>query len=85
VAWRAGVDSSGHRLYNSTAEPRHQDSGCLVREGGAKLSELDPEEPYALTCQVGLRGYIACRILEQHGFDAVNVSGGAASLRVAQS
>ena len=27
-------------------------------------------------CQSGLRSYLACRILVQHGFDAANVDGG---------
>jgi peroxiredoxin family protein/rhodanese-related sulfurtransferase/TusA-related sulfurtransferase len=29
-----------------------------------------------VTCQVGLRGYLACRILSQNGFDCYNLSGG---------
>ncbi|MEG2660452.1 MAG: FAD-dependent oxidoreductase [Oscillospiraceae bacterium] len=40
------------------------------------LSELDKTKPVYVTCQVGLRGYIAARILTQNGFDAYNLSGG---------
>lgn len=40
------------------------------------LSELDREKPVYVTCQVGLRGYLASRILSQHGFDVYNLSGG---------
>jgi len=41
-----------------------------------RLDELDKNKPVYLTCQVGLRGYVAARILVQHGFDAYNLSGG---------
>ena len=41
-----------------------------------RLSELDKNKPIYVTCQVGLRGYIACRILSQNGFDCYNLSGG---------
>ncbi|NOY69258.1 MAG: FAD-dependent oxidoreductase [Deltaproteobacteria bacterium] len=42
----------------------------------SRLSELDKNKRYILFCAVGLRGYIGCRILSQHGFDARNLSGG---------
>lgn len=41
-----------------------------------RLSELDQTKKVYVTCQVGLRGYAACRILRQHGFDCFNLSGG---------
>lgn len=41
-----------------------------------RLGELDPKKPVYVTCRVGLRGYLATRILKQHGFDAYNLSGG---------
>ena len=47
------------------------------------VGQLDPLASYATVCQVGLRGYLACRILGQRGLDVVNVSGGATSLRAA--
>lgn len=41
------------------------------------LEELDKQRPIVVTCAVGLRGYLACRILLQHGFkDVRNLSGG---------
>lgn len=40
------------------------------------LEELDKSKPVYVTCQVGLRGYIACRILSQRGFECYNLSGG---------
>lgn len=52
------------------------------------LSELDREKPVYVTCQVGLRGYLASRILCQHGFDVYNLSGGSRlyqSIRTSES
>ncbi|MDD4945412.1 MAG: FAD-dependent oxidoreductase [Gallionella sp.] len=41
------------------------------------LHELDRDQPVVLFCQIGLRGYLAYRILKQHGFTQVrNLSGG---------
>lgn len=42
-----------------------------------RLSQLDPAKPTVTFCQVGQRGYIAQRILRQHGFaDVKNLKGG---------
>ena len=42
-----------------------------------RLGELDPEKPLIVFCQVGLRGYLAYRILKQSGFkDVRNLTGG---------
>jgi len=40
------------------------------------IDELDKAKPVYVTCQVGLRGHVAARILTQHGFDCFNLSGG---------
>ena len=40
------------------------------------LNRLNPGKPVYVTCRVGLRGYLATRILLQHGFRAFNLSGG---------
>lgn len=40
------------------------------------LGELDRSKPIYVNCQSGLRSYIACRILAQHGYDCYNFSGG---------
>lgn len=42
----------------------------------ARLGELDKNRAIVASCQVGLRGYLAERILKQHGFNASNLSGG---------
>ncbi|OQB15963.1 MAG: Coenzyme A disulfide reductase [Firmicutes bacterium ADurb.Bin193] len=41
-----------------------------------RLGEFDRSNTYYITCQVGLRGYLACRILSQKGFQCYNLSGG---------
>ncbi|HEY5653583.1 MAG TPA: FAD-dependent oxidoreductase [Pontiella sp.] len=41
-----------------------------------KLGDLDKAKEYLVFCQVGLRGYLASRILEQNGFKCRNLSGG---------
>lgn len=41
-----------------------------------RLEELDKRKPVLVYCQVGLRGYLASRILTQNGFTAYNLSGG---------
>jgi len=42
----------------------------------AKLVELDRGKDYVTVCAVGLRAYLACRILTQNGFSSRNLSGG---------
>lgn len=41
----------------------------------SRISELDPDQPYVVSCQAGLRSYIAERILRQHGFTVLNLDG----------
>lgn len=41
-----------------------------------RLGELDPAKPVYVMCQSGLRSYVACRILSQHGFHCYNFAGG---------
>ena len=41
-----------------------------------RLHELNLNKPIYVTCQIGLRGYIASRILSQNGFDTYNLNGG---------
>ncbi len=42
----------------------------------SRIGELDKSKRIYVTCQVGVRGYAAARILTQNGFDAYNLSGG---------
>jgi CoA-disulfide reductase len=41
-----------------------------------KLDELPREQTIYVSCQVGLRGYLAARILQNNGFKVMNVDGG---------
>jgi len=41
-----------------------------------RLGEFDKQTQYVSTCQVGLRGYVAERVLRQNGFNVANLSGG---------
>ncbi|MDR2029534.1 MAG: FAD-dependent oxidoreductase [Treponema sp.] len=41
-----------------------------------RIKELDTGKPVYVICRIGLRGYIAARILSQNGFEVYNLSGG---------
>jgi NADPH-dependent 2,4-dienoyl-CoA reductase/sulfur reductase-like enzyme/rhodanese-related sulfurtransferase len=41
-----------------------------------RIGELDISKPVYVICQIGLRGYLAARILSQNGFEVYNLSGG---------
>ncbi|MEN7973521.1 MAG: FAD-dependent oxidoreductase [Verrucomicrobiota bacterium] len=47
------------------------------------LDQFSPEKEYLIFCQVGLRGYLACRILEQNGIKCRNLTGGYKSYMMA--
>ena len=47
-----------------------------VDELRAHLKHLDKSKMYVIYCQVGLRGYLANRILRNHGYKVVNLNGG---------
>lgn len=42
----------------------------------ARLDEIPKNKPVYVSCQVGLRGYLAQRILMENGYDVYNLSGG---------
>ncbi|MHC4138014.1 MAG: FAD-dependent oxidoreductase, partial [Planctomycetota bacterium] len=46
-----------------------------------RVTELPPEEPLIVYCGVGLRGYVAARILKQRGYAVRNLSGGYTTYR----
>ena len=41
-----------------------------------RLEELPRDKKLLVHCATGIRSYIACRILKQHGFTCVNIAGG---------
>ena len=47
-----------------------------VDELRQRIGELEAGKPVYVVCQSGLRSYLACRILAQHGYDCFNFSGG---------
>jgi len=64
-------------------EPAENEMGAIpgainIRLGDlrARLDELDKAKTYVTCCAVGLRGYLAERILKQNGFKVYNLSGG---------
>ena len=64
------------------------DTGCFQKSVNIplnslrdRINELDKDKMIFIYCAVGLRGYIAARLLQQHGFENVkNLSGGLATL-----
>ena len=70
-------------------EPSENEMGAVpgainIPLGGlrARLNELDRAKTYVTCCAVGLRGYLAERILKQNGFRVYNLSGGWATWRL---
>ncbi len=53
-----------------------------VDELRSRTAELPKDREIVVYCQVGLRGYLASRILNQSGFDAINMSGGYKTYRL---
>jgi NADPH-dependent 2,4-dienoyl-CoA reductase/sulfur reductase-like enzyme/peroxiredoxin family protein/TusA-related sulfurtransferase/rhodanese-related sulfurtransferase len=47
-----------------------------------ELQQLSKEREYLVFCQVGLRGYLACRILSQNGYRCKNLIGGYKTYRM---
>ena len=60
--------------YNRGHEPGF--INIQVDELRERLDEVERGKPVYVMCHSGLRSYIACRILTQHGFDCYNFSGG---------
>ncbi|MBE4909460.1 CoA-disulfide reductase [Bacillus luteolus] len=70
-------------LLIDVREPHERDNGFIegsiniplgdIRE---RLEELPKGKTIYLSCQVGLRGYLATRILKGHGYKAINLDGG---------
>ncbi|MGN0855661.1 MAG: FAD-dependent oxidoreductase [Kiritimatiellia bacterium] len=70
-------------------EPAENERGAIpgainIRLGElrTRLGELDRARTYVTCCAVGLRGYLAERILKQNGFTVCNLSGGWATWRL---
>ena len=72
--------------------PQEFDSGHIpgavnspVDELRSRLGELPRDRKIAAYCQVGQRGYLATRILQQKGYSASNIGGGYKTFKLFQS
>ena len=77
------IPRDGSALLLDTRTKEEYEGGHLdgfvnipVDELREHLHELERGKPVYVICQSGLRSYISCRILMQHGFDCRNFSGG---------
>lgn len=84
IGWRElrDADKSGLTLVNVCSPEECALSGLPgelnipLNELRGRLGELPLDRPVVVYCAVGLRGYIAARILKQHGYRVRNLSGG---------
>jgi NADPH-dependent 2,4-dienoyl-CoA reductase/sulfur reductase-like enzyme/rhodanese-related sulfurtransferase len=81
------LDANAHSLIDVRTQREH-DEGHIpgsrnipVDELRERLRELPKDTPLVVYCQVGLRGYVAARILMEHGYDVRNLSGGYTTYR----
>ncbi|MDD2998488.1 MAG: FAD-dependent oxidoreductase, partial [Candidatus Riflebacteria bacterium] len=72
----------GHKLID-VRTPEEVQAGAIpgsvnipLHELRSRFSEMPTDKEYILYCQVGLRGYLAYRILTQNGYKAANLDGG---------
>ena len=79
----ADLPRDGSVTLLDTRTPMEYSGGCApgfvnipVDELRQRLGEIDKDKPVYVMCQSGLRSYLACRILAQHGYDCYNFSGG---------
>ena len=57
-------------------EKLHHSINIPLSQLRSRLTDLPTDQTIYVYCQVGLRGYLACRILKQHGFNCKNLDGG---------
>ncbi|HBE79684.1 MAG TPA: pyridine nucleotide-disulfide oxidoreductase [Firmicutes bacterium] len=84
------TEDQGNRFFLDVREPVEVQLGTLpgavnipLHELRGRLMELPKDREIVVNCQVGLRAYIAARILTQNGFPLVkNLSGGYKTLQI---
>lgn len=83
VLWREVQNLKEDQVLLDVREQIEVDLGAIdgavhipVDDLRDRLDELDKEKTYIIYCAVGVRGYIATRILKQAGFNALNMVGG---------
>lgn len=74
---------AGHQKLLDVRTPSETAAGTIpgaknipVDELRDRLGELSKEKEYLVFCRVGLRGYLACRILTENGLKCRNLTGG---------
>jgi len=77
------LDMNAHVLIDLRDPDEQESSGMIpgavnipVNNLRSRLPDLDRKKTFILFCAVGMRGYVAHRILSQHGFRSKNLSGG---------
>jgi NADPH-dependent 2,4-dienoyl-CoA reductase/sulfur reductase-like enzyme/peroxiredoxin family protein/TusA-related sulfurtransferase/rhodanese-related sulfurtransferase len=65
---RTGAEFDAGTISNATNIP--------IDDLRSRISELPKDKEALVFCRVGLRGYLACRILQQHGISCRNLTGG---------
>ncbi len=83
VNWDQMDDLDENTVVLDIGEPQERDLGYIegsinipVGELRKRFDELDKSKTYVVYCAIGVRGYIATRILMQNGFKAKNLAGG---------
>lgn len=83
VHWDRALNLQENEVLLDVRTPAEREKGCIpgtlhipVDELRSRLDELPKDKSILVHCQSGVRSYIACRILAQHGFDCTNVAGG---------
>jgi rhodanese-related sulfurtransferase len=80
---------SGHAALIDVRTPGEFPAGRIpgavnipLEELRDRIDELPSDRPIVVHCQVGMRGYMAARILRQAGIDATNLAGGYKTYRM---
>lgn len=83
IMWHELEELRDSSILLDVREPIEKEIGDIsgsinisVDELRDRMGELDKKKPIIVYCAVGLRGYIAVRILKQNGFVAKNLLGG---------
>ncbi len=82
------VEPDAGRLLLDVRTPEEATEGTIpdsvnipIDDLRSRLPEIPRDKEILVFCAVGIRGYLAVRILEQHGFSARNLSGGYTTYR----